>query len=155
MLAGLRPTIPQMNDMFFPMNILHWISFLRYSQEIVYLIELEKYTQIFNVQTSLDIFGYQFGNWWSGVALICYAIALRILAYLALLYVPDTVFIKRGFRWLINRRVIIKNWIAQKKANRKPKEFLVDSSPSTPVNLSNENLLGGEEQSPYYRVSDI
>ena len=98
LIAGSRPTMIEMNKMFFPMPYIYWCSFLRYAQEALYLTEITKYKIIYDVTSSLELFGYKFENWWWTVlSTALFGLFYRVLAYIALLLLPPDVWVRR---WL-------------------------------------------------------
>ncbi|KAL9643147.1 hypothetical protein ABK040_001636 [Willaertia magna] len=95
LLAGSRPTIPQMNEMFFPMPYIYWLSYLRYAQEALYLAELSAYKQIYSLDSSLNLYGYSFSDWvWCLLAIPLFGLLFRLLAYISLLFSPPEILSK-------------------------------------------------------------
>jgi hypothetical protein len=82
---GVTPKLPDFQKMAKPLCYLPYASYLFYSQQVSYLIELKEYSSIYNIQKSLNIFGYKQEkmNLWICLILV-YGIAFRFLALIVL-----------------------------------------------------------------------
>ncbi|KAL9646021.1 hypothetical protein ABK040_012080 [Willaertia magna] len=94
LLAGSRPTLKQMKDMPFPMPYIPWISYIRYGQEALYILEVKEYSKVFNIETGMDILGYNLDDyWWCIMSVPLFGLLYRFLAYLSLFTLrPDGYF---------------------------------------------------------------
>jgi hypothetical protein len=86
LIAGARPTLPQMQTMPFPLPYVPYISYIRYGQEALYLLEVKWYAEIYNIQSGLKLFGYHEEDLlWCILMVPAIGIAIRVLAYMSLL----------------------------------------------------------------------
>ncbi|KAG2389631.1 hypothetical protein C9374_014191 [Naegleria lovaniensis] len=119
LIAGMRPTIPQMNDMFFPMPYIYSLSYLRYATEALYLFEVKKYTSVYSVESGMELLGYQFSDQTKCVWILpLFGIFYRILAYLSLVLLPPGVYVKKLWRGLFNYKQHwkkMKEWMERKR----------------------------------------
>ena len=96
LVSGIRPTMSEMDDMFFPMPYIYSLSFLRYSTEALYLTEVKKYSQVYDVNSGLDLMGYAFKNFpRMAITIPLFGIIYRILACIALLILPPSSLVRR------------------------------------------------------------
>lgn len=83
--SGSTVSLPTLKDMTFPINIFPWISYLTYSHENAYLIEIARYKHIYDVSTSLKNLGYDWNDLDMSIYMVVvFGMAFRILAFLAL-----------------------------------------------------------------------
>jgi len=61
--SGIQPTLPEMESYAPPLNLLPYLSFLRYANEIFYLNEIKRWSAFYNIQTGLTAYGYDFDMW--------------------------------------------------------------------------------------------
>lgn len=95
---------------------------MRYAQEGLYLIEIRNYANLYNIQTSLDIYGYNFKNLVPDIFIVLsFGIGIRILAYISLVCsLPDSYF-NMFINWLIAIPTKLK--ILWQKRSQKKKEI--------------------------------
>ncbi|EFC41188.1 predicted protein [Naegleria gruberi] len=58
LVSGSKPTLPQMKKIIPPLFWISCISYIRYAQEALYLIEIKYYKDIFDISSSLEMFDY-------------------------------------------------------------------------------------------------
>jgi len=94
--SGSTTTRREFKDMSPPFNILPFTSYLSFGLEMSYLSELVYYKHIYNINRSLDLFGYDLADLkWMWAALLGYGLAFRILAFIALWFSrPDSMVLK-------------------------------------------------------------
>ena len=87
MFAGARPTLNEIEVMPFPMPIIPYLSFLRWSIEGLYLTEVWEYRLIYNIDSGLELFGYTMNNYSLDLwMLFILGVALRAIACLVLVF---------------------------------------------------------------------
>ena len=68
------------------MPYIYWCSYLRYAQEALYITEISKYQNIYDVTTGLKLFGYSLDHWWwNYMSITLFGLFYRVLAYISLL----------------------------------------------------------------------
>lgn len=83
--SGSTIAIKEFKGMSTPLNLLPYFSFLSFGLEMCYLTEIRYYKHIYNIQRSLDLFGYEMKDMkWMWGALLAYGFAFRIMAVIAL-----------------------------------------------------------------------
>jgi ABC-type multidrug transport system ATPase subunit len=83
--SGSTTTLREFKEMTPPMNILPYCSYLSFGLETGYLLELRYYKNIYNINKSMSLFGYQFKDLhWMWGAMLAYGVGFRVLAYIAL-----------------------------------------------------------------------
>lgn len=143
--SGTTPTLPEFDKMTTPFNYAPYLSYLRFGKEVTYLIELERYRNIYNIDKSLSLLGYSVGNIkMDYIAVICYGIAFRVIACICLIcYKPNSYYNKIGsidIRYYLNE---LKNLICRKKEKTEERSsagLLYESLPES-------NAAGKEEGS--------
>ncbi|KAL9655604.1 hypothetical protein ABK040_002268 [Willaertia magna] len=92
--SGGTVPLPTIKSMFFPINILPYASYLLYSHENAYLIEIIRYKGLYDVSVSMDGLGYKFSDFnQSWYMVIVFGLIFRILAFIALVCVkPSSLF---------------------------------------------------------------
>jgi len=126
----MRPTLPQMDDMFFPMPFIYYFTYLRYATEALYLAEIKKYAQVYDITSGMDLLGYkQSDQWWCMLVLPFFGILYRVLAYLCLILLPPGVLVRRWWTRLIDFKSHIakfKNW-ARKQREKKHHNLVINA----------------------------
>ena len=96
LVGGSKPTIPQMKSLIPPLFWMSCVSYVRYTQEALYLIELRCYQSIYNIETSLSVFGYELNDLLLCVGLIpVFGVVFRILSLIMLYQINDDSFLNR------------------------------------------------------------
>jgi len=92
--SGSTTPLPTLRDMYFPINIFPTLSYLTYSHENLYLIELNQYQHLYNLTTSMDSQGYKWDDLGQTVyMMVVFGFVFRILAFFALVCVkPSSLF---------------------------------------------------------------
>lgn len=87
MVAGGAPPLKQMEDKFFPLNVLPSVSYIRYALEAMYVGEVVEYKELvtlqgINLESHLeDTFGYDIGAYGRDVACIfLIGVVVRVMA---------------------------------------------------------------------------
>ncbi|KAG2383010.1 hypothetical protein C9374_004977 [Naegleria lovaniensis] len=85
LVGGSKPTLPQMKSIFVPMYWFSCISYIRYCQEALYLVEIKYYKDTYDIKSSLELFGYDLDNFNFCVGMIpVFGIVFRILTLIML-----------------------------------------------------------------------
>jgi len=85
MFSGARPTLPQMKTMPFPMPYVPYISYMRWAEEAIYITEIGRFQDVYDVTTGLNLFGYSLENFTEDMTMIlALGLAFRIIAYVLL-----------------------------------------------------------------------
>jgi len=87
MFSGARPTLNELNKMWFPLPYMGNFSFLRFAQEALYITEVEQYKSVYNIEAGLKILGYDLDNFLLDISMIIlHGIIFRVLSLLALIF---------------------------------------------------------------------
>jgi hypothetical protein len=70
MFSGGGPTLPDFEEMSPPMKYLPNASFLRWGMEMLYTTEIIKFSKIYNIQYSLETWGYHPERFWMNVGIM-------------------------------------------------------------------------------------
>jgi len=91
--SGATTPLPSFKSMYFPINILPNLSYLTYSHENAYLIELKRYENIYDVSKSLKMMGYEWDDFYMTIyMMIVFGFVFRIAAFIALVCVKPSSF---------------------------------------------------------------
>lgn len=139
----------------FPLKIMPYLSYLRYAQETLYLIEIKNYANIYDIQKSLDLFGYKFSNLIPNIFIVlAFGVGIRIVGYICLiLSLPDSYFF-RLINWIKAIPTKVKNlkiWKREKKEIEKSlveNDFLQQSVENREIEIQNmkENTIQIKEE---------
>ena len=84
--AGTQPTLSQLSDMVFPLPLLPHVSFMRYVQEALYTKEIQTFSNVYDIQISLDLVSYDVDRYALDLWIVFGIGALaRLLAFIAML----------------------------------------------------------------------
>ena len=90
LVGGSKPTIPQMKEIIPPLFWISCVSYVRYAQEALYLMEIKYYKDIFDIRSSLEVFDYDLSNIDFCIGMIpVFGVAFRILTLIALYQKSD------------------------------------------------------------------
>jgi hypothetical protein len=107
---GVTPTLPDYQKMVFPLNLAPYSSYLFFAQQATYVAEIRKYDDFYDINKSLDIYGYKENNLLMCIGvLIAYGMVFRILALLAMHCTKPNNFLSRGTASVNNQIIQIKN----------------------------------------------
>ncbi|KAG2372729.1 hypothetical protein C9374_013181 [Naegleria lovaniensis] len=92
--SGSTTPLPTLRDMYFPINIFPALSYLTYSHENIYLIELERYRHLYNTTTSMENMGYKWDELGLTIGMVVvFGMLFRIASFVALVCVkPSSLF---------------------------------------------------------------
>ncbi|KAG2393483.1 hypothetical protein C9374_007014 [Naegleria lovaniensis] len=91
--SGATTPLPTLKEMYFPINYLPYLSYLTYSHENAYLIELKRYEGMYDLSKSLKIMGYSWDDFYMTIyMMIVYGFIFRIAAFIALVCVKPSSF---------------------------------------------------------------
>jgi ABC-type multidrug transport system ATPase subunit len=148
---GTVPTLKQIKEMPHILRGMPYISYLRWMQECVYLIEIGKYEKIYNIQTGMDILDYNFNNLIPNIFIgLAFGVGVRIIAYICLVAsAPDSWF-SRFMSFIFSIPALIKRMkCCQKKKETNLSDSLIenDSLKRMPnvINMSRRDVLQSEE----------
>lgn len=83
--SGSTSRLKEFQEMSPPFNILPYASYLTYGLEMNYMTEIVYYKEIYNINRSLDLFGYKMSDMqWTWAALLGYGLLFRVMAFIAL-----------------------------------------------------------------------
>ncbi len=83
--SGQRPMLPEYTQMGFPMSYVPSFSYLRYCLEVIYLNELLQYQHLYDINTSLQLFGYAVEDMrWIYFVIIGFGLLFRAIAFVCL-----------------------------------------------------------------------
>jgi hypothetical protein len=144
LIAGARPTLPQMQTMPFPLPYIPYISYIRYGQEALYLMEVKWYKDIYNIESGMKLFGYQLSDMlWCVLMVPVFGILIRVLAYICLIGAMPGSLVNRVMSWIVDttqHKKRLSTLFTSRKLQNDEKTALLESvnSPipdsSTPVN---------------------
>ncbi|KAJ3446436.1 abc transporter g family member [Anaeramoeba flamelloides] len=84
LVAGFNPPLKKIEHMVI-MNIFNALSFLRYGQETIFILEIERWSDVYDVQSTYDLYGYKKSHKAMDIGLLfLLGIGHRVLAYLFL-----------------------------------------------------------------------
>ncbi|KAJ6229696.1 abc transporter g family member 28 [Anaeramoeba flamelloides] len=84
LVSGLNPPLKEVSKMVI-INIFHYTSFLRYAQEAFFILEIDKYDDVYNLETTYDLYGYDSSRLGLNFGiLITISVLFRVFAYLLL-----------------------------------------------------------------------
>eukprot|EP01080_Neovahlkampfia_damariscottae_P000220 gene220-4466_t len=109
MFSGGGPTLPDFEEMSPPMKYLPNVSFLRWGMESLYCFEITKFSKIYNIQYSLETWGYHPERFWMNFGiLIGIGVLLRVISFFSLMaYQPNSI-INILFKWFLDLLFLIK-----------------------------------------------
>ena len=91
--SGATTPLPTFRAMYFPINYLPNISYLTYSHENAYLIELKRYEGMYDLSKSLKIMGYEWDDFYMTIyMMIVFGFIFRILSFISLVCVKPSSF---------------------------------------------------------------
>ncbi|KAL0480158.1 ABCG24 [Acrasis kona] len=97
LIAGARPTLPQMYKMPFPLPFIPYLSYIRYGQEALYLLEVKWYKDIYDIKPGLDLFDYDEAHYaWCIAVVPVFGIVIRMIAFFFLYSNGARIYIKQG-----------------------------------------------------------
>jgi len=97
LVGGAKPTIPQMKELTPPLYWASCVSYMRYAQEALYIIELRHFDNIYDISTSLSIFGYELNDLTMCICLIpVFGVVFRLLTLFMLYQINDDSFLNRA-----------------------------------------------------------
>lgn len=73
-----------LNSQFYPIRALPFVSIIRWSTELIYLVEIKEYDRLnlYKIDRALNFYYYSFDNVWkNAVILVSFGIGFRILAF--------------------------------------------------------------------------
>eukprot|EP01155_Anaeramoeba_flamelloides_P023511 Anaeramoba_flamelloidesa807698_426.p1 GENE.a807698_426~~a807698_426.p1 ORF type:complete len:1402 (+),score=332.06 a807698_426:290-4207(+) len=84
LVSGLNPPLKEVSKMVI-INIFHYTSFLRYAQEAFFILEIDKYDDVYNLETTYDLYGYDSSRLGLNFGiLVTISVLFRVFAYLLL-----------------------------------------------------------------------
>ncbi|KAL9658627.1 hypothetical protein ABK040_006163 [Willaertia magna] len=146
LIAGAKPTLPQMKEMFFPMPYISYLSYIRYGQEALYLNEIIWYSQVYDINSGLKLFGYNLNDYlWCVLVVPVIGILFRIFAYFSLFTLHDDSYYCIFVNWLTDmvghfrRMKRLMRWI--KSGLNRLKQLLFNNNNSSLINYYNDEKM--------------
>jgi hypothetical protein len=100
MFCGAFPTVREFNDMGYPLRMIPWFSYMRWGFEALYILEVETYNDIYDLDISYKMYGFKKSRYWKCIGIIfSMGVAFRILGYFFLLLEKPTSYPAKLIRW--------------------------------------------------------
>ncbi|KAL0478274.1 hypothetical protein AKO1_008529 [Acrasis kona] len=101
--SGSVILIPDIEKMFIPIRYVHYLSYLQYCYQALYIIEIRQFSDVYDLKRSLDIMGFKLENLGlcAGI-IVAIGFVFRLVALILLVSTKPSSFGYKIVRWLTN-----------------------------------------------------